>query len=258
MYDFANLLFSGPCNARCYFCIGHEIDPVLRSNNLDIFPPRNLEAFIELIWQYKIRQVVFTGTDTDPQLYKHEKHLLSYLWDRLPPGTQFSLHTNGRLALRKIEIFNQYDRAAISLPSFNPETYQQIMGVSGPPNLTTILYQAKIPIKISCIVTPENAAEIPNFLAQCRELGIQRVVLRKRSGEAQSWDQIIPVQELPFQPNGEYRANPVYDFQGMQVTLWDFDQSMSKSLNLFASGLISSNYLLKNVSTDMKKPQRLP
>jgi hypothetical protein len=24
-YDFANLLFSGPCNARCPFCIGQQV-----------------------------------------------------------------------------------------------------------------------------------------------------------------------------------------------------------------------------------------
>ena len=129
MYDFANLLFAGPCNARCYFCIGNEINPALKSNNLDIFPPHNLEAFIKLIWQHQIRQVVFTGTDTDPQLYRHEARLLVHLRKRLPAKTQFSLHTNGRLALRKIETFNQYDRITLSLPSFQPVTQRILLQV---------------------------------------------------------------------------------------------------------------------------------
>jgi molybdenum cofactor biosynthesis enzyme MoaA len=244
MYDFANLLFSGPCNARCYFCIGYEIDPALRTNNLNVFPPRNLAAFIILIRQHKIRQVVFTGTDTDPQLYRYEAHLLAYLQEQLGPETQFSLHTNGRLALRKMETFNLYSRAAISIPSFDPETYHQMMGVPHIPELPEILRQATIPVKISCLVTDKNAAEIPQFLTRCRDLAIQRVVLRKRFGALRSWEQIIPLYQLPLLPRDEYRSNLVYDFQGMEVTLWDFNQSTSRSINLFASGMISSSYLL--------------
>ena len=44
-FDFANLLFSGPCNACCPTCIGKQIDPRLNTNNLDEYPPRNLERF---------------------------------------------------------------------------------------------------------------------------------------------------------------------------------------------------------------------
>jgi molybdenum cofactor biosynthesis enzyme MoaA len=244
MYDFANLLFAGPCNARCYFCIGHEIDPALRPNNLKIFPPDNLEAFIALILQYQIRQVVFTGTDTDPQLYEHEAHLLAHLRERLPPETRFSLHTNGRLALQKIKTFNQYDRAAISVSSFDPVTYQQMMGVPGPPDLGEIMHQATIPIKISCLASAENAVELPSFLQCCQDLGVQRVILRKRFGEPRPWDVLIPFQKLNLIPKSSYRSNQVYDFLGMEVTLWEFDQSTSTSINLFASGLISSSYLL--------------
>jgi len=247
LYDFANLLFAGPCNARCYFCIGQEIDPALSPKNLDVYPPRKLEVFLKLIRKHKIRQVVFTGTNTDPQLYQHEARLLSYLRERLPPETQISLHTNGRLAINKIETFNQYDRAAVSLPSFEPATYRQVMGVPGPPNIAKILQRARIPVKISCLVTKENKAEIPLFLDTCHQLGVRRVVLRKRFGEVKPWDTLISIQELALTPRFEYRTNPVYDFQGVEVTLWDFYQSASKSINLFASGLISSSYHLTDV-----------
>jgi len=207
-----------------------------------------------LIWQHQIRQVVFTGTDTDPQLYQHEARLLVHLRKRLSSKTQFSLHTNGRLALRKIEIFNQYDRVTLSLPSFQPATYQQMMGVPGPPDLSDILRKARIPVKISCLVTTGNANEIPQFLAHCRTLGVQRVVLRKRFGEHKPWEQITSFDRLPFIPQDEYRSNPVNNFQGMEVTLWDFDQCTSKSINLFASGLISSTYLLTEAQTTPNAP----
>jgi molybdenum cofactor biosynthesis enzyme MoaA len=248
MYDFANILFSGPCNAHCYFCIGREIDPTLRPNNLNTFPPLNLAAFIDLIHQYEIRQVIFTGTDTDPQLYQHETRLLIYLRQQLHSETQFSLHTNGRLSLHKMETFNLYDRASISFPSFDPIIYRQMMGVPKTPNLPQILQQATIPVKISCLVTAENAAEIPQFLTRCQNLMIQRVVLRKRFGERKPWDALLPTYQLFLNPQDKYRSNPIYAFRGMEVTLWDFDQSSSKSINLFASGLISSNYLLTEAS----------
>jgi molybdenum cofactor biosynthesis enzyme MoaA len=248
MFDFANLLFAGPCNARCYFCIGNRLDPIIRHNNLELFPPRNLQAFVVLIQRYKIKQVVLTGTNTDPQLYRYEAALLTHLREQLPPGTSISLHTNGRLALRKIDTFNQYDRAAISIPTFDPFVYHQMMGVPGPPALSGILERSKIPIKISCLVSSENKGRIIHFLQTCLEIGIRRVVLRKLFGETRSWEQLIPLRDLPLTLKSIYRSNPVYDLKGMEVTCWDFQRSASRSLNLFASGLISSNYRLKDVS----------
>lgn len=251
MSDFANLLFSGPCNARCYFCIGSQLDPALTPNNLSEFPPRNLDAFLALIDQQVIRQVVFTGTNTDPQLYQHEARLLAYLRERLPSETQFSLHTNGRLALRKMKTFNQYDRVALSLPSFIPSTYRQMMGVPGPPDMLEILRQARIPVKVSCLVGAENTPEIPRFLSRCWDLGIPRVVFRKPYGDITLWEQIIPINRLGLEYRDEYRTNPVFDFRGMEVTLWDFNETTSQAINLFASGVVSPNYQLVEANGDL-------
>jgi hypothetical protein len=38
------------------------------------------------------------------------------------------VHTNGRLIKKIPEVFNLYDRAAISIPSFKEDIYQAIMG----------------------------------------------------------------------------------------------------------------------------------
>ena len=244
IYDFANILFSGPCNARCTFCIGKQLDPRLNVNNLKLFPLRNLESFNHQLRIFAVQQVVFSGTNTDPQLYQYEARLLAYLKSELPPTTRFSLHTNGRLALRKMSIFNQYDFISLSLPSFDAHTYQVMMGVPGPPDLARILAQAKVPIKISCVVNQHNRKEIGTFLKHCAANGVQRVVLRKLYGNQQPWKDLISLDRLNMIPCGSYRSNPIYDFNGVQVTLWDFCQSQSSSLNLFSSGLISNQYLL--------------
>ena len=243
-YDFANLLFAGPCNARCPTCIGRQVDARLSINNLSLFPPRNLEGFIAMIQEHAIRQVVFSGTTTDPQLYRHEQRLLAYLRQRLGAEVEFSLHTNGRLALRKMAVFNQYDRASLSFPSFDPSTYRRMMGVLDPPELEKIIRQAQVPLKISCLVTEHNAGEMGFFLKRCRELGIRRIVLRKLYGDQRSWSAWLDPQVFGLNLKGEYRGNLVYDYCGTEVTLWDFDLTESRSINLFGSGEISTSYHL--------------
>ena len=243
-YDFANILFSGRCNARCPYCIGKQIDPRLNQDNLSLYPPRNLDRFVALIREHAVRQVVMTGTNTDPQLYRHEGRLLDLLRHELPEGTAFSLHTNGRLALRKMDLVNAYDRVAISLPSFDPAVYRRMMGVSGVPDLEAILSRARVPIKVSCVVTDDNAGDVPRFLERCRSLGVGRLVLRKLMGERRPWDELLRWEETDLAFRGSYRGNSVYGHGRMEVTLWDFGQTESHSLNLFSSGAISTAYLL--------------
>ena len=244
MYDFANILFSGPCSARCYFCIGSQINPDLRRPNLTQYPPAGIEQLMALIWEANIRQVVFSGTDTDPQLYRHEEQLLAFLRRNLPPGVQFSLHTNGRQALRKMSVFNQYDRVTISLPSFDPQVYFQMMGVHNPPDLARILAQAEAPVKISCLVDEHNAPGLLDFLTHCHDLGIRRLVLRKLFGDTHPMQSRLEIVMPALTPRASYRGNPVYQFGAMEVTVWDFLETQSRAINLFADGTLSDQYLL--------------
>lgn len=244
MFDFANILFSGPCNARCPNCIGKQIAPQLNDNNLHLFPPHNLSSFIDLLNQHQIRQVVFSGTNTDPLLYQHQQELMEYLRKNLHPKTQISLHTNGRLALEKIEIFNSYDKVCLSFPSFNPSTYKLMMGVPQPPDLVSIKRQSRIPLKLSTLLSDPNAQEMNIFLKTCAQIGIQRLVLRKLYGERRPWNAFINPKELGLVFEGNYQGNPVYHFKEIEITLWDFGLAKCRSLNLFSNGLISDHYLL--------------
>jgi len=187
--------------------------------------------------------VILTGTDTDPQRYLHEEKLLRLLREQTPSGTRLILHTNGRLALHKIGVFNQYDRVSISFPSFNPVTYQKMMGVPQPPDLEEIIRQSVVPVKVSSVITEANAGEIDEFLIRCREMGVQRIVLRKLYGEKQPWEALLRI-TLQLIQIGAYRGNPVFRYQGMEVTLWDFEGTEITSINLFSNGVISNLYLL--------------
>ena len=236
--DFANILFGGPCNRACPFCIGKQLAASLRQNNLRLYPLRNQEVFVQELRRRQIGQVVFTGTNTDPQLYRHELRLLEELRQRLPE-TRFCLHSNGALALRKMAVVNRYHRVCLSFPTFEVDAYQRLMGARRVPDLAEIVRQSMVPVKISALAAHTSAA----FLDRLGEIGIRRVVLRRLYGVSETV-------RLPegLVARGDYRGNPVYDWAGMEVTVWNFDTSASTSLNLFPDGTISPHYLLTRAS----------
>jgi molybdenum cofactor biosynthesis enzyme MoaA len=239
MPDFANILFAGPCNRRCYYCIGEAMPERVNVDNLDRFPPLGIDAFVDAVNRLDIKEIVFTGTVSDPQLYRHESALLALLRDRVQTGARYSVHTNGVLALRKMDVFNQYDRACISFPSFDPATYARQMGSDRVPDLARIVERATIPVKVSCVLDEHNVGEVEEFLRRCRNIGIRRVVLRRIFGDERTWPVLRGTE-----PARQYRGNPVYDVDGMEVTYWNFDAAASTSINLFADGTLGSSYLL--------------
>jgi len=242
-YDFANLLFAGPCNQRCPSCIGRQLDPRLNRSNLDAYPPRGVRRLARLMARHGVRQLVFTGTNTDPQLYRHQARLIRW-FRRTLPGVQISLHTNGQLAAESA-VLNAYDRATISFPTFDAQTFARMTGAPHMPDLEAILRAARIPIKVSCLVTEENAAQVPDLLARCRGMGLQRVVLRRPVGPFAGPDPIRVLSAIPgIRPTGSYRGNPVYAYYEVEVTCWDFCRSTCAALNLFSDGTITPRYLL--------------
>lgn len=234
MYHFANILFSGPCNLACPYCIGRRIKNP--PDNLNTFPLRGIGDFMEALNQKGIRQISLTGTNTDPQLYRHEKKLIDYLRRKIPE-VKLSLHTNGTMAIRKMDVFNSYDRATISLPAFSNDVYRKMTGKPTPPDVETIIEKSHIPIKISTILTSDNASKIPDIIERCRELGIRRMVIRNPYGSSRPtdiFDGMTPVRV--------FGGNPVYISNGMEITHWDFSKTDLTCLNLFSDGVITDRY----------------
>jgi molybdenum cofactor biosynthesis enzyme MoaA len=116
---------------------------------------QNLRGFIDLMNSSNTRKIILTGTTTDPQLYKYEGELIRLLRDAVP-GAHISLHTNGLLAVKKIDTTNMYDTCTISLNSFDPATFVKLHGVRSLPDLKTIMVLARVPIKLSCVLTEHN------------------------------------------------------------------------------------------------------
>jgi len=243
MDKFANILFAGLCNAFCPDCIGKQVKSELSPNNLDIFPLKNLDAFVDILKKELITELSFTGTTTDPLLYKHQEKLLIYLREKIP-GAKISLHTNGRLIQKMQDIYNMYDRAAISLPSFDDDIYQKIMGTKHIPDLHTILALSKIPIKISVLINEHNSHDIQKFLDKAAKVGVQRIVFRKLFGETRPFEEILDMDITGLTLEKKFMNNPVYSYKQMEVTFWDFDATENMVYNLFANGNIYKGYLL--------------
>jgi MoaA/NifB/PqqE/SkfB family radical SAM enzyme len=239
LFDFANVLFAGPCNRACPWCIGKSLPPEVNRSNLDLWPLRNLDGFIERVNEATVPEIVFTGTSTDPHLYRYEAELIEELRRRLHPGARISIHTNGVLSLKKISVFNLYDRAAVSFPSFEPDVYEKLMGSRQVPDLARIVERATIPVKVSAVVNEHSEAGVENFLERCRGIGVRRLVLRRLFSDGRPWPPFAGLRSV-----AEYRGNRVMDFSGMEVSLWSFEASTCRSLNLFADGTLGSSYLL--------------
>lgn len=244
-YEFGNILFGGPCNQRCVFCIGQQLPHHLSPRNHRDWPLKNLDLFVEEMKSSDTKRIILTGTTTDPQLYKYEERLLDHLRASIP-DVHISVHTNGLLALRKIDALNKYDTATISINSFVPETFSKIHGVATMPDIKSIVAKAKPSIKLSCVLTPDNIDEVEPYLGTALELGIKRVALRPvfqvASGSSVSLKTPNVLERLT--PVRYHCDNPVFDVGGVEVTYWKFDRTSGKSLNLFASGLLSGEYLL--------------
>jgi len=193
-------------------------------------------------------KIIYTGTRTDPQIYKYEKELVNLLRDSLP-GVHISLHTNGVNALQKLETFNLYDSCTISYNSFDPTTFTKLHGTKFMPDLKTILSHAKMPVKLSCILTEENKDQVEEYINTARGLGVRRIAFRHVCADPQRWN--IPIFSSST-PCTYHCSNPVYDINGVQVTHWTFDETSGKSLNLFSDGTISEEYLLSKAPTVQK------
>jgi oxygen-independent coproporphyrinogen-3 oxidase len=252
-FEFGNILFGGPCNQKCWFCIGKQLDPAITPTNLKtpVEQLKGLQAFIDTMRETRTSKVIFTGTRTDPQLYKYESELIDRLRSELP-GVHISLHTNGLLAVRKIDTFNKYDSCTISVNSFQPETFRKLHGVKTMPDLRSLVQLSKIPIKLSCVLTNDNIGEVDSYLERCNELGVRRVAFRHLFGEQylqQRYGHIF----AHLTPSKIFHGNPVYTVKGVEATHWTFERMSKPSINLFSDGTLSTRYLL--VDAPQKKIQ---
>lgn len=234
---FGNIHLSGACNRSCYFCIGQHMMALDSLDTLNTWPLPGLSEFIGLCKQRGVAEVNLTGSNTDPLLYDHH-HKLTSLLRAMLPGVKLGIRTNG-IGRRSFPIiWRLYDKASISITSFDPKIYRATMGRGEPPNLPWIRsIKPEMPLKVNVVLCPETvyADDVKDTLNRLVECGIRTVNLREPYGQPHIGSPLV-------NPVGEMFGMPLYDWHGMNVVYWDVHYVEVESVNLYANGVVSETY----------------
>lgn len=234
---FGNIHLSGPCNRSCYFCIGQHMMALDHLNTLKSWPLPGIQQFVQRCRERSITEINLTASNSDPLLYEHHEELTSFLRQHIH-GAVLGLRTNGVLAAKCPHTWALYDKASVSITSFNPLIYRKTMGQGEPPDIRAILaLRPDMPIKVNIVLCPE-IIESNDLLATLDALalaGIKKVNLREPYGQ--------PHVGSPFRgKSGNRLGMPRYDHKGIDVTYWDVHFVEVESVNLYANGVVSDTY----------------
>lgn len=235
---FGNIHLSGPCNRRCYFCIGQHMMALDSLDTLDAWPLPGFAEFIARCRERRIGEVNLTGSNTDPLLYRHHWPLTNTLRMEIP-GVKIGIRTNGALLLDRGDILDCYDKFSISITSLDPAIYKRTMGCGEPPDIYAIVAAIpRKPIKVNIVLCPEtvDSGDLYRTLDRLAEAGIKTVNMREPYGQ--------PHIGSPLKnPCGSVYGMPQYRWgAGMMVTYWDVHYCEVESVNLYASGRVSEDY----------------
>lgn len=244
---FGNVHLSGPCNRSCYFCIGQHMMALDSYNNLKKWPLENVDAFVDECIKKRIAEVNVTGTNTDPLLYAHTQELAKYLRNRLGPETRLGVRTNGALVLGHLDVWRHYDKASVTVCSFDRSIYNKMMGPGEPPDLAAILAESghMSDVKVNVVLGPENADDVFETIVRCIDLGIKKINLREPYGQPHVGD---PMKKIGLRRGGFTLGMPTYPVADgrhghlANVTYWDVHYVEVESVNLYANGIISTTY----------------
>lgn len=121
-FSFANINLLGKCNARCYFCLGLDIENEIKNvNNLHthFLEWQNFDKFIKLCKEHRIKKIYLTGQSADGLQYSYLDELVVFLQEK--HGFDVGVRSNGYLALEKMEsIKKMREEIGYTINSLNP------------------------------------------------------------------------------------------------------------------------------------------
>lgn len=235
---FGNIHLSGPCNRKCYFCIGQHMMGLDKYNVLDQWPLKGLDEFIKKCKEQNIKEINLTGSNTDPLLYNHTLKLHDYLYKGLGYFFDFKVRTNAVANLDNLSYFNS---GSVTICSLDEDIYKKMMGTGSPPDLKEIINYTYnwSDLKINIVLGPENVGDdLKKTLRKLIDHGVKRVNLREPYGQPRVGDPL----DKDYSPNKYVFGNPVYLIDECQITYWDVHYTEVESINLYANGNVSEDY----------------
>lgn len=230
---FGNIHLSGPCNRRCYFCVGQHMMALDSENNLSEWPLRGIDLFVSACLSLGVKEINLTGTNTDPSLYQRTGELAAHLRERIP-GLTLGIRTNG-VTLGTIQHF---DKGSFSITSTDADTYAETMGGKMPDIHRLASVVENKPWKINIVLTPRGLATLAQTIRDLTEAGFRSFNLREPYGQSHIGDPLAQT----YTPTRFVHGMPIYRIGPARVCYWDVHYCHVESINLYASGRVSVDY----------------
>lgn len=258
---YGEILFLGPCNYSCYYCLQNEMDKLRqeKENQLNIHYTKwnNFDKFILSCKNENIDKIYLSSTCTDPLIYMYLDELINELQKN---DFKVGIRTNGILANQKLEEIKKLDEEiSFSINSFNKETNMKITKKEFIPdydNILKFLEENNKKCRISIVVNKYNYKEIPEILEKLKNYNcISYVQLRKMykyykkmnmTEEENAFTSITNwLEENAIQVDSYYESK-VYEYKNLKVSLWEnvFSKNSVQSINYYTNGIISDFNLL--------------
>jgi len=232
---FGNIHLSGPCNRKCYFCIGQHMMALDKYNILDKWPLDGFDEYIKTCREYGVETIYLTGTNTDPLLYKHLDKMNEYMYQN---HFTFGVRTN---AVYDLSLLRYFDKGSVTICSLDPIIYKKMMGMGEPPSIYKILDATRnwFDFKVNIVLGLENIGDdLIRTILRLGLAGVRKINLREPYGQPHIGDPLKRNYTADFTTLGM----PVYKFYDCEVTYWDVHYVEVESVNLYASGRTSLTY----------------
>lgn len=259
MEKYGEILFLGPCNLHCYYCLSNEMAKLKKDNNNQLNTHfsqwKSFVQYLTVLKKEGVGKVYLSSVTTEPMLYRYLGELISFLQEQ---GLKVGIRTNGYLAIEKMdELLLCDEEISFSINSLKPDSNKKICGKPSVPDFhsvfTSFIEQNK-KCRVSVVVNRFNKDEIKDILVFLSSYScIDYVQLRQvyKYGDREKED-CFAFEEVErwLSENadlvGSYYESPIYGFHGLNVSLWRdvFRKESVSSYNYFTNGLLSNDSLL--------------
>ena len=216
-----------------------------KENCLDKHPLLGIDNFIKECNDRGISEVNMTGTNTDPLLYTRTEELKEYLKSKIP-NLVLGIRTNA--VKRNLDLLKFYDKGSVTICSFDPLIYKEMMGKGSPPDFEGIVEATKhwSDLKVNIVLGPDNIRnnDFLKTIEVINSFGNFRINLREPYGQPHVGNPIT------MTPDSYVFGNPSYQIGTSQVTYWDVHYTKVESVNLYATGRVSIDYPITRGHSD--------
>jgi len=254
---FANINLLGKCNARCFFCLGKDLNGLIDDENqlnLHYTQWKNFPKFLSACAENGIKKLYITGQTADGLQYKYLTELVHYLQNF---DFTVGIRTNGYLAhypekLRAIKEMD--DEIGYSIHSLNPETNKLIMGREDIPDWDTIIPASGDNTRVAIVINRHNRHEILDLMTYISKFkNVRYIQLRRISTDNRFDEHEIDLQAFEdfykqfistHEVKATYESAEIYEHNGMPVSFWRTVETSANSFNYFTDGTVSDEYFV--------------